>query len=307
VNEVQLRGGAGDKGRDVLVWLDPSNVTPRRCRLYQCKHYADALGRDDASTEVGKILHYTFTKQFTVPQEYWFVTHEGITNTLQDLIDDPAAFRKFVIENWYKYCSAQITSKATVHLTGAFLHYVEQFDFSIFHAKQPHDLIDEHRQTRFHLRVFGAPLIDRPPPPAPPSHVAAAENGYIVQLYEVIGKALDIDVTTDTDFAYSDQMLSLYNRSRITFYSAEGLKELARDQMADVAFFESLLTEFFNGLYHDYNDPTVQGLKRLRATVKAAQALQLGGHVLNDHTTTNDREGVCHHLANSNRIRWCEP
>lgn len=99
VHEVQLRGGAGDKGRDVLVWLDPSSATPRRWRLYQCKHYAAALGRDDASTEVGKVLHYTFTKQYTVPEEYWFVTHEGVTNTLQDLLDDPAEFRKFIIDN----------------------------------------------------------------------------------------------------------------------------------------------------------------------------------------------------------------
>ena len=29
VNEVQQRGGAGDKGRDIVVWLDPANVSPR--------------------------------------------------------------------------------------------------------------------------------------------------------------------------------------------------------------------------------------------------------------------------------------
>jgi len=77
--------------------------------------------------------------------------------------------------------------------------------------------------------------------------------------------------------------------------------------MADATYFDSLLDEFCNGLYHHYSDDAVVGLKRLRATVKAAQALQLGDHVLIGHATTNDREGVCHHLANVDRIKWCEP
>jgi hypothetical protein len=68
-----------------------------------------------------------------------------------------------------------------------------------------------------------------------------------------------------------------------------------------------LLDEFSSGLYHTYTDAKVEGLKRLRATVTAAQSLVLGGHVLSEHATANDREGVCHHLANTNRIRWCEP
>src|SRR4051812_45570209 len=98
---------------------------------------------------------------------------------------------------------------------------------SIFRAKQPHDLIKEHGETRYHFVIFGAPLIDRPPPPKPPSQVAPAENSYIVQLYEVIGDELAAPVVSESDFAHSGPMLSLFTRSRLTFYSAEGLKELA--------------------------------------------------------------------------------
>ena len=101
-------------------------------------------------------------------------------------------------------------------------------------------------------------------------------------------------------------MTHLYNRSRITFYSAEGLKELARDQMANAAFFDTLLDAFESGLYHSYTNLQIKGLPKLQATVTAAQSLQLGGHILNDHATPNDREGVCHHLANTDRIKWCE-
>ena len=111
-------------------------------------------------------------------------------------------------------------------MTGAFRQHVDNFDFSIFRAKQPHDLIREHGETRYHLVVFGAPLINRPLPPTPPSRVAPGGNGYIVQLYGVIGKELAANVVSESDFAHSDSMLSLFNRSRLTFYSAEGLKEL---------------------------------------------------------------------------------
>jgi hypothetical protein len=306
VDEVQARGGAGDKGRDVLVWLDPSNVTRRRWRLYQCKHYATALGFGAASVEIAKVLHYTFTGEYTVPEQYWFVTHKGLTNPFQDQIDDPAKLKKAIIDGWDEHCASKITSTGTIALTGAFLQHAADFDFSIFKAKQPLTLIEEHRETRYHLVVFGAPLLDRPLPPTPPSQVAPSENGYIAQLHEVIGDVLAISVAAEADFAHSLPMMRLYNRSRITFYSAEGLKELARDQMANAAFFDSLLDAFENGLYHSYTNSQIKGLPRLQATVTAAQSLQLGGHVLNNHTTPNDREGVCHHLANIDRIKWCE-
>ena len=97
-------------------------------------------------------------------------------------------------------------------------------------------------------------------------------------------------------------MRRLFTRSRVTFYSAEGLKELARDQMADSAFFETFRQHFADGLFHTYTKDWPSGLSRLQATVQAAQSLPLEGHVLTPHATPNDREGVCHHLANNGDI-----
>ncbi|MEN2770066.1 restriction endonuclease [Escherichia coli] len=77
VNEVQQRGGAGDKGRDIVVWLDPSDAVPRRWHLYQCKHYDANLGLPKAGIEVAKVIYYTFIKDYTVPTQYHFVTHKG--------------------------------------------------------------------------------------------------------------------------------------------------------------------------------------------------------------------------------------
>ncbi|MBK8177015.1 MAG: hypothetical protein IPK66_17675 [Rhodospirillales bacterium] len=304
--EVQQRGGAGDKGRDIIAWIDPSDVTPRRWHLYQCKHYASRLSADEAAREIGKILYYTYTGDFSSPEEYYFVTHKGITNPLQDLLDNPANLRQYIIDNWDNHCATTITSTKRIKLDAALQNHISSFNFSIFRAKQPIALLDEHRQTRYYLAVFGAPLINRDPAPKPPSEVAAVESGYVQQLFDVIAEYLQLSVTTISDFSHNDYTRKLFERSRIMFYSAEGLKELARDQMADAEYFDSLLDAFCDGLYFAYTDPTKRGLQRLQHTVLSAQSLQLGGHVLEPHATPCDREGVCHHLANEDRVRWCE-
>jgi hypothetical protein len=305
VYEVQQRGGAGDKGRDVIVWFHTPSSRSRRWSLYQCKHYSNNLGTGIAAAEIGKVLHYTHIGDYTPPQEYWFVTHLGVTSDFQDMLDMPEKLRAYILANWDERCAGKITSKASINLSDALRAHIEAFDFSVFRAKQPLDLINEHAKTRYHLTVFGAPLIERPPAPNPPSSVAAAETEYVSQLYEVIGEALGIKVSDTATFAHHTGHMRLFDRSRITFYCAEGLKELARDQMADAAYFETLLEEFSDGLYHDYTTLGLTGLQRLTSTVKAAQSLQLGGHVLAPHVLAKDREGMCHQMANEKRVNWC--
>ncbi|MBB6580162.1 restriction endonuclease [Ralstonia solanacearum] len=305
VDEVQQRGGSGDKGRDVIVWLDPVGVTPRRWHLYQCKHYDANLGLPKAGGEIAKVLFYTHEKDYTAPEEYYFVTHKGVTSPFQDLLDDPDKLKQEIISSWDTHAKA-ITAKKVIKLTTELKKHIEDFDFSIFRAKQPHELLAEHAETQFHLTVFGAPLIDRPPPDSPPSTVAPAETKYIQQLYGVIGHDIGAPVQAAADFQHSPVHIKIFERSRITFYCAEGLKELARDQM-DPRHFKSLLDEFSHGLYYTYTAPAGPPLARLKSTVQAAQALQLGSHPLAPHVTSKDREGMCHQMANENLIDWCNP
>lgn len=307
VHEVQQRGGAGDKGRDIVVWFDPPTMQPRRSHIYQCKHYGTRLGPGTAAGEIAKLLHYTFKGDFPAPQQYWFVTHLGVTGTLQDLIDEPTKLRQFILDNWDAHCAGAVTTKGKVELTGAFKVYVEAFDFSVFRIKQPLDLIAEHGKTKYHLTIFGLPLIERPPNQPPPSTVAPEETNYVGQLYELIGHELKVTVTGPSDFSHVSAFRVLFDRSRITFYAAEGLKELARDQMADQRFFTTLLDEFTTGLFFNYSAPGQSGFQRLSDTVKAAQSLQLGTHILAGHVQTMDREGMCHHMANDERVHWCAP
>lgn len=304
VDSVQQRGGAGDKGRDIVVWFGAPGTPERHWKLYQAKRYASPIGPSIAIKELAKVLFYTFRGDYSLPSEYWFVTRKGVTGDLQDMIDDPIKLKAFLIENWDKHCTG-ITSKP-VALDGAFREFVETLDFSFVRVKQPLELIAEHGKTRFHPLVFGAPLIERPKPATPPSEVAEKERLYVRRLFDVISEMTGGTVDCEADFESIHMPRLLYKRSRVSFYSAEGLKELARDSMDHVEFFEDLLTEFENGLYHHYTGGAASGHVRLTETIKAAQAQQIPGHVLEPHMTALDREGVCHHLANERDVRWCE-
>ncbi|TCP32404.1 ABC-three component system protein [Sphingomonas sp. BK235] len=303
IEQVQQRGGAGDKGRDVVVWLDPIGASPRRWSLYQCKHYKTRLGWGSAATEIGKLLFYNQRGDYAAPVEYWFVTHLGVTSDLQDKLDDPAALKKSIIADWDKYCRDEIR-KDPVPLDQVLRDHIATFDFTIFKVKQPLELLNEHAQTRYHLTVFGLPLIERIVPKAPPSSVAPTETVYISKLLAAISEGVGAAIADEAGLALHKKEAALFRRSRLTFYCAENLRELARDSMANVEFFDSLLQEFADGLYHTYNAPATSGLSRLSATVQAAQSLQLTGHMLNPHVVANDREGMCHQLANEDIAEW---
>lgn len=302
--EVQLRGGSGDKGRDVIAWHDPNTASIRKWTLYQCKHYNSALGASAAAAEIGKVLFYSHRGDYTFPEEYHFITHKGVTSPFQDLLDQPENLRKFIISNWNEHCRHKIR-KEPVHLTAELQAHIESVPFTAFRAKQPLALLKEHAQTKYHMTVFGAPLIERPEPPEPPSEVAPSENRYVKQLMQVISADIGHSVSNLTDFLHSEKHRRLFDRSRLTFYHAEGLKELARDQMSDIAFFDTLLKEFHDGLYHCHTSEP-DGYPRLMQTVKAAQNIQLGKHALEPHVLSNDREGMCHQMANEGQVIWCD-
>lgn len=306
VSELQQRGGAGDKGRDVVVWFGEPDDPDRYWHLYQCKRYSAALGEASALAEIGKVLYFASKGDFILPKQYWFVARKGVTNGLQDLLDDQSKLKAELIASWDKNCATTITKKQTIPLDDKLLALINGPDFPIVRAKQHLELIKEHGHTDYHLIVFGKPLIERPKPSTPPSLIAEKERTYVRQLFEVIEEMTGSSIQQESDFKGHQRPTLLFERSRASFYSTEGLKELARDQMDRVEFFDDLLSQFRTGLYYTYTAPAANGHERIRSTVQAAQMQQIDGHVLGPHLTAFDREGICHHLANDQSLTWCE-
>lgn len=304
--EVQHRGGPGDKGRDVIGWLDQSSVTPRRWDLYQCKRYNDALTPSDFLVELGKLCYYTCTGILSVPRSYFIVSPKGVGNNLQDLIDSPEALRAKLIEKWDDWCRDKITSKTSVKLEGALSQYVQQFDFSIVKTVGPSTLIEQHKQTKYHHALFGASFKPRPPVPVPPVEVTNAETGYVSCIYDAFAEHMEAPVKCPDDFSMHKHLSQCFNHARECFYSAESLKEFSRDNLPDDSVFVDLCAQINQGITPTLNKLHKDGYEKMVDVSEKAVTVAITSNVLVSELVPSDRVGVCHQLANDGTIKWVE-
>jgi hypothetical protein len=305
-NEVRKQGGAGDKGRDIVAIIDAPEIKPRRWNNYQCKHYKDPLAPTEIYSEFAKLCYYTFKGDYTVPENFFIVTHKGIGQKLSDLLDNPEQLKKDLISNWADYCEKKITSKQTIKLEGGLLKHVESFDFSIIKQIQPIELIEQHSKTKYHSLIFGTSLNKRPKPLLPPSEIDNREVRYVEQIYEAFSEHLRQPITQQQDFNDQKHLKNCFDKARVGFYCAESLKEFARDSLPDESFFTDLIDEFDEGLELTAKAVYPDGYERIMKTSEMALQLQLSATVLRDELKPNDRVGMCHQLANENRIIWVE-
>lgn len=98
-SQVQRFSGAGDRGIDIAGFTD-ANKLNGVWDNYQCKHYDHALYPSDALPEIGKLLWYTFNKQFAVPSRYCFVAPKGAGTTLNAYLANAPELKKALIEGW---------------------------------------------------------------------------------------------------------------------------------------------------------------------------------------------------------------
>lgn len=173
--QVQRFSGAGDKGIDVAGFTD-ANKLVGVWDNYQCKHYDHALYPKDAWLEIGKLLWFTFMKEFSVPRSYFFAAPRGVGTTLGKLLSNAPQLKAKLIEEWDKSCKSKITASQEVLLEGEFLAYVNAFDFTIFGAKTALELIEDHNLTPYHAARFGGGLPARPTPGSPPTKAATSNT-----------------------------------------------------------------------------------------------------------------------------------
>lgn len=305
--DVEMRAGAGDKGRDIVGWLDHSGTQGRRWDNYQCKHYASALAPTDVYVELGKLCFYTHRRDFSVPEKYYFVCNKGVGTKLADAIAEPDKLRDLLKANWLNYCEPTISQTQKVKLEGALLDYIDRFEFSIFDWLKPAQLLEEHSKTRYHALTFGTQLKKRPPAQQPPNTVALKETRYVKQIYEAysdhkkitVSNFQDVQRTGDTDLPEH------FHESRKCFYFAETLREFARDNLPKQEdFFADLTERILSGVKSTLWKPYQSGYVRMLAVAETAGTLQLGYHVLNNDLLPEDRVGICHQLANEDKLKW---
>jgi hypothetical protein len=297
--------GAGDRGVDVAGFTDADGLQGVWDN-YQCKHLDKPLAPSKAWVELGKILWHSFKGDYRAPRAYFFVAARGVGTTLAALLADSAKLRKELVANWDGYCRKGITDTQEIDLEGAFLAYVEAFDFSIFGMKTSLQLIEDHRRCPHHAMRFGGGLPERAPPATPPDDIGSAESRYVEQLFAAYGDHTKAAVSDIAALKPWPHLQSHFGRQRVAFYHAESLRIFARESVPPGTF-ESLQEDIYTGVIDTHDAGHSDGYQRVCAVTKAARDLQITSNPLITRSKPTDRDGICHQLANENRLLWKRP
>lgn len=182
--------------------------------------------------------------------------------------------------------------------------HVDQLDFSIFQAVPPLRLIDGHARTRWHVIRFGGGLPERPPLLIPPVVPTRAEATYLRHLLDAYADHLSQVLESADDIPAGSDLRKHLAEAREQFYSAESLRAFSRDILPPNEF-EKLQDDFHDGVIDEVrSDDHADGYRRVVAVVKLARLLQITAHSLSSRISPRDRGGICHQLANNDRVRW---
>ena len=297
--------GANDMGIDIAGLTDKKGLHGTWDN-FQCKHYDKALTPGTAAVEIAKILWHSSVKHYAPPRAYYFLAPRGCGTGLTKLLANPATLRDYVIKNWDNQCAKAITAKQTIALDGTFKAYVEGFDFSIFSSRTLLEVIDDHRATPYHAIRFGGGLPDRPISSPPPPTPETGESMYLQQLFNAYSDHLKVEVSDLVGLGPRQDLAEHFHRQRECFYHAEALRNFARDNVPPGTF-EDLQSEVYTGVVDVEATPHPDGYARLNAVTQAASQLQLTSNALISVIKIHDRKGICHQLANDDRLHWRKP
>lgn len=299
--KVQKFTGAGDRGIDIAGFVD-ENMLQGVWDNYQCKHYPHALYPKDGLPEIGKILWHSFNNEYKAPRRYYFVAPKGAGTGLAALMSDSGKLKKAVIERW-DGSKGKITEKKEILLEGKFLAYVEAFNFSIFSAKTALEIIEDHRQCPLHAARFGGGLPPRPEASKPPKEIAPAESRYVEQLLQAYADHKKKPVQDVNTLTAWPPLSAHFLRQREAFYHAESLRVFARDNVPE-GMFESLQEDIHSHVIDVHDSDHPDGYARVCKVTQAAREVQLTSNPLITCAKPKDRDGICHQLANEDRLQW---
>lgn len=300
--KVRRFGGSGDLGVDIAGFASELGFQGEWDN-FQCKRYDHPLRPSDIWVEVAKIIYYSFRGEYVPPRRNYFLGSQGIGTSLEKLLNNPAELKLKLAENWAKYCLDDITSIESIPLTGTLNAYFESFNFSIFSSCSLVELIERHSTTGFHAVRFGGGLPPRPNPELPPAAPTENESRYIRQLLDAYGDHLGAALIDPAELEPYDNIKRDYLRQRERFYHAESLRNFARDTVPEGTF-SALQDEIYHGVVDVCAKSHPDGFERMRATISQASNVAATANPLVSAAKTQDRQGICHQLANDDRLTW---
>ncbi|AYC35866.1 ABC-three component system protein [Streptomyces sp. NPDC088817] len=301
--DVMQLGGAHDGGADVAAFLT-AHRTDDRWHCYQCKHYGKALTPAIAYVEILKIIAVVADGKYrTLPERYVFVAPR-IGASLTQLLAKPAELKETFLD-WAAKGTDRLTAEYGADPLGAALELARETDFARFEAANLDRILEQHATTPYHVRRFGTRLPDREARQAPPPEHTPVETRYIQKLLDVYQEKWGCDPAAMGQVRAHSKAGPHLQHQREAFYCAEQLRVFARDSVPEGTF-ESLQKNVYDGVVNVTWRDFATGFDRLNAVQDAARDMPLGTNVLVHVVETIDRMGICHQLANDDRLTWVE-
>ncbi|MEU1194038.1 ABC-three component system protein [Streptomyces sp. NPDC005859] len=297
---VEILGGSNDGGIDVAAFLSQDGLRGQ-WDCYQCKHYKSGLVWSQAWPEMFKIFRWVAEGRYTLPRRYRFVAPKGCGKFLARTLQDPPQLKADFL--------GELASDSTVitETPGELLERITELakktDFSRFKSENIDEVIDVHSRTREHVARFGTSLGTRPEVREIPAYDESQESRYVGQLLNVYRESYSKEITTVDDAMNNPRARSHLTRQREYFFSAESLRLFARDSVP-VGTFEGLQGDVYDGVFETYARDFTNSMDRLTSVLEKSTSLALHGNVLLIVTKARDSMGICHQLANEDRLKW---
>ena len=297
-------GGAGDMGRDVIGW-----TTKDKCAgiwdNIQCKRLSKALAPTDLYPEIGKILWHAWKGDYALPRASQFACSAGVGTTAKHLLTNPGLLYERLCENWSKHVETKIAADP-VRLDGDLKAFVDAADFSVFQALAIEDVLEDIRRTAYFAEEFGAPRPPRPAVTTPPKAVQAAEAGYIGALLAVYAERRNQTSIELKDVDDERRDRRHFDMCRRQFYSAEALREFARDFWPEQTF-QNYKKGVGDAVMPTYYSEHPNGLARVNQVLTVASTASHPANQLHLYAEPLDKQGICHQLANEGDFDWVKP
>lgn len=299
---VTRMGGSGDRGADVAACLTRQG-TNGEWHCYQCKHYEEALRPGDAWPEIVKIFLAKVLGVYELPTRYVFVAPK-IGPTLTRHLANPATLKQEFFKAWNK-ADSKLDSGLDSETRAAVEELARNTDFSMFEARNMDWILELHSTTPHYARRFPTPLKPRPAVELPPSEQRANEAVYVQKLLAAYNEKYGLQLQTLHEARNHIRTQQHLGRQREAFYSAESLRVFARESVPHGTY-EAVESDLFEAVIEIAEREYSLGYERLTAVLDAAvNHLPNPANILAPVITVRDRKGLCHHLANDNRLSWC--
>ena len=299
---VERHGGSGDHGIDVAGYLSPQRLEGE-WHNYQCKRYSSALTWSTAAQEMRKMFIAAAAGHFTIPIRYVFVAPR-IARSLPRQLAKPTDSRdKFLQE--LATTKDKIVADLTDEQRDVIKDLAARTDFSIFECIL-NEMLELHSTTPHWASRFPYAPLDRGPQElVPPQKHGETETRYVQQLVDVYQERYPDAIGNLDEVSGVPEADAHLKRQREAFYAAEALRVFACDSTMPI-YFERLMQDVYDIVIEVAEQNYPDGWERHGAVTVAAGSVQLTPTILTPFIQPKARKGVCHHLANENRLTWCK-